>query len=175
MAILKKVIFSLLILLTVFIVVGYFLPSEYRVQRSISINGAADKIYPQVADLRNWRDWGVWYQRDPNMQVEYSGDSIGIGMKSSWKSATEGDGSMTIIALAPNQSVTYELYFSGFDMTSQGQLTFQQSDGQTLVTWTGTGDVGFNAINRYFALAMDSLIGPDLQQSLDNLKAVMED
>ncbi|GAA6186354.1 MULTISPECIES: SRPBCC family protein [Alteromonadaceae] len=175
MAALKKIVFAILILLTLFIVFGYFLPSEYRVQRSITINASADNIYPQVADLKQWRNWGVWYQRDPDMQVEFSGDSASIGMQSSWQSVSEGDGIMTISALEPSQSVTYELYFSAFDMTSQGQLTFQESNGQTLVTWIGTGDVGLNPINRYFALAMDSLIGPDLQQGLENLKGIMED
>ena len=42
------------------------------------------------------------------------------------------------------------------------------------MTWTNQGDVGTNPINRYFAQAMDRLVGPDFETGLKNLKALAE-
>ncbi|GAC14202.1 SRPBCC family protein [Aliiglaciecola lipolytica] len=174
MGMLKKIIFTILTILVIFIAIGYFLPSDYQVQRSVTVNAPAEKVYAQVADLKKWRDWGVWYEKDPNMIVSYSGPESGVGMKSSWKSSTEGDGEMTIVAVEPAKSVTYDLYFPDFEMSSTGQLTFAQNGGQTVVTWVAAGDVGGNPVNRYFAMAMDSLIGPDFEKGLANLKSLSE-
>jgi hypothetical protein len=44
----------------------------------------------------------------------------------------------------------------------------------TRVTWTNEGDVGSSPINRYFAQAMDRLVGPDFEAGLKNLKAIAE-
>ena len=44
----------------------------------------------------------------------------------------------------------------------------------TRVTWTNEGDMGTNPVNRYFGLMMDSMVGPDFEAGLKNLKALAE-
>lgn len=70
--------------------------------------------------------------------------------------------------------VQYSLYFPDFDMSSTGELTLVETDNGTQVTWRDYGDVGFNPVNRYFAVMMDSMIGPDFEAGLANLKNVVE-
>ena len=82
--------------IAVFFVVGLFLPSNFDVQRKVEINASAEQVYTKVADLRAGKTWGVWFERDPNMQVTYTGDVATVGMKSSWISEPEGSGEMTI-------------------------------------------------------------------------------
>lgn len=174
MNLLKRCLIALLFLVVLLMIIGMFLPSKFDVQRSVTIDKRASEIYPFIVDLKRWKDWGVWFERDPNMVVTYSGPSNGLGMKSSWVSAQEGSGEMTITALSKNQSVTYDLYFPDFDMGSTGQLILTESGGSTTVTWQDAGDVGSNPVNRYFAMMMDSLIGPDFEKGLKNLKLLTE-
>ena len=92
MAVLKKIVLGVGLLIAVVVVVGLFLPKQYTVERSILINAQPEEIYPDVVDLRAWQNWGVWFQRDPSMEIDYSGPDRAIGMMSSWTSVTEGNG-----------------------------------------------------------------------------------
>ncbi len=151
---------------------GMLLPSDYHVERSITINAPANEIYPDVADLRAWKAWGVWFERDPNMTLSYEGE--GIGQISRWQSATEGNGEMEVLALVPNESMTYALRFPDFDMGSEGKVSLESTTAGTKVTWENHGDVGAHPLNRYFAYFMDDMIGADFEQGLAKLKQKIE-
>lgn len=174
MTLLKRSFIGLLFIVVVLMIIGMFLPSHFTVERSVVINAPADKIYPHIVDLKEWRKWGVWFERDPQMTVDYTGPDSAIGMKSSWQSEQEGSGEMTIINLVENERVTYSLFFPDFDMGSTGDVILEQNNSSTKVIWRDSGDVGSNPVNRYFAMAMDSMIGPDFQHGLDNLKTMVE-
>ncbi len=174
MAALKKVILALVAITVLFVGVGFFLPSEFRVERSITIDAPAEKVFAKISDLRAWRQWGVWYVRDPKMMVAYGGPEMEVGMTSRWQSETQGNGQMEIIAMEPPRKLVYSLYFPDMDMGSTGEFTLQERDGETRVIWVDYGDVGSNPINHYFAAMMDSMIGPDFEAGLANLKTLVE-
>jgi len=171
---LKKTVIVLAVIVVIFLGVGFFLPSEFKVERSIVVKAPAEEIYQHIVDLKQWKEWGVWFERDPQMTVVYSGPQSAVGMTSSWQSELEGSGEMKIVALIPNQNVTYSLHFPDFDMGSTGELQLAESGMTTTVTWVDYGDVGANPINHYFALLMDSMIGPDFEKGLANLKILVE-
>ena len=59
--------------------------------------------------------------------------------------------------------------------THDVQVRVSAPDGSgTRVTWTNEGDMGANPVNRYFGLMMDSMVGPDFEAGLKNLKALAE-
>lgn len=174
MKLLKTVVIALLLLVLVVVGVGFMLPSKFSVERSIRIEAPPAAVYAQITDLKQWKEWGVWFERDPDMQITYSGNPNQVGMASAWVSASEGSGQMEIQRLVVNQSMTYSLYFPEFEMTSTGEFRLAEMDDHTLVTWKDYGDVGNNPIDRYFALMMDSMIGADFEAGLQNLKKRVE-
>ncbi|GGW76575.1 SRPBCC family protein [Alteromonas halophila] len=174
MAVLRKLILIIAALLIIAVLFGFMLPSHYSVQRSIVIDAPAEEIYPNVVDLRRWQQWGVWFKRDPEMKIDYSGPDRAIGMQSSWISETEGSGEMTITDLEHNHKVVYRLYFPDFDMASTGMVELEPVADGTRVTWSDEGEVGNNPLDRYFVLMIDGLIGPDFEMGLENLKTVVE-
>lgn len=125
-------------------------------------------------DLKRWKAWGVWFKRDPDMQLTYSGPDRAIGMRSEWRSDTEGNGEMTIVGLEHEKRVIYNLTFPDMDMESTGEIVLESVNGSTRVTWMDYGDVGSNITYKYFGLFMDNLIGPDFEDGLANLKTVTE-
>ncbi|MBU3022677.1 SRPBCC family protein [Aestuariibacter sp. A3R04] len=171
---LKRSIIFLTILIVGLLAIGLVLPSDYHVERQVVIQAKPGDIYPSVVDLKAWPKWGVWFKRDPNMQVTYSGPDRAIGMASSWVSETQGSGEMEITDLKYNRKVTYRLYFPDFDMSSTGEVTLEDVEEGTLVTWSDAGDMGLNPVNRYMALMIDGMIGPDFEMGLENLKTVVE-
>lgn len=174
MKMLKKTISVVLLLLLIIVAIGFVLPSEFKVQRQILIEAEPEQVYARLDDLRRWRDWGVWFKRDPDMQVRYEGPDSGIGMRSIWKSDTQGSGQMEIIATEADKRLVYSLYFPEYDMGSTGEFILTRKDGGTQVTWLDYGDVGPNPFMHYMALMMDSMIGPDFETGLENLKTLVE-
>jgi len=156
------------------VAVGFFLPSSFEVKRAIDIQAPPAKVYDMVADPRVWSKWSVWTRRDPKMDIAYGGPPFGQGARWSWKSKSEGTGSMEFVRVEPNKRIEYTLSFPDFGMKSAGTFTFEDHDGGTRVTWTNGGDVGGNPLKHYLAVMMDRMVGPDFEGGLANLKAVAE-
>jgi uncharacterized protein YndB with AHSA1/START domain len=154
--------------------VGFFLPSKFEVSRSIAIEAPAERIYDDIADPRIWKKWSVWTKRDPDMDITYSGPPFGQGAKWSWKSRSEGSGSMEFTRVEPNRRVEYALFFPVFNLRSGGELRLEPEGRATRVTWTNRGDVGSNPLKHYLAASMDRLVGPDFEAGLANLKTLAE-
>jgi hypothetical protein len=168
---LKKFILIVCGLLTSLALAGFMLPNDFKVVRSIDMQGVSPaQVFKAVNQLENWKHWGVWFKRDPNMKVEYLGEKEGVGSKNKWISVTEGSGEMEIFKSELNQLIQYRLHFPDFDMTSIGTIRIRQTSDGVQVTWSDEGQLGMNPVNRYFGLMLDGMIGPDFEQGLKNLE-----
>lgn len=153
---------------------GLFIPSAFKVERSVQVSAPADRIYDLVVEPRKWEDWSVWTRRDPQMRIVYSGPPFGMGARWSWESKKEGSGSMELTRVDPNHRVEYALALPDFNMRTTGAITMEPAGGGTRVTWSTAGDVGGNPLKHYLAASMDRMVGPDFEQGLANLKARAE-
>ena len=171
---LKWILIFVVTLVAAMLLFGLALPSTFRVEREATIKATPERIYALVADPREWAKWSVWNERDPKMKITYSGAPTGKGAKWAWESATEGNGSMEFTNAVPGRVVEFALSFPDMGMNSRGAMSFVGKGESTTVYWHNEGDVGANPVYRYFALAMDKLVGPDFEKGLANLKAVAE-
>ena len=174
MAILIKIIVGLTVLAAAVALIGFALPNQFKIERSTVIAAPAEKIYPLIAEPKNWPRWGVWNQRDPQMKVEFSGPASGTGAKWSWQSKSEGNGVMEFMAADPNKQINYQLTFADFSMTSHGVLSLTPEGTGTRILWTNEGEFGGNPLMRYFGLVMDRMVGKDYEAGLINLKTLAE-
>ena len=174
MALLKKLVISLAVLVVMFYAIGLALPSTFQVERSIVIDAPKQDIYAHIVDLKRWQAWGVWFRRDPNIELSFTGPDRAVGMKTEWQSLTEGNGALTITALEHHKRVTYSLIFAELDKHSNGELILESVNGSIKVTWRDYGTVGSNIAYKYFGLFIDDLIGPDFEDGLANLKTIVE-
>ncbi len=174
MAILIKIFIGLVALVAALAVIGFFLPSNFKIARSIIIAAPAEKIYPMIAETRNWRAWTMWNERDPNMKIDYSGPASGVGAKWAWQSKSEGDGMMEFTAADPLKGISYQLTFPEFGMKSGGVLSMTPDPAGTKIIWTNEGEFGANPFFHYFGLMMDRWVGKDFDAGLAKLKKVVE-
>ena len=171
---LKWVLIGLVGLAVLMFTGGYALSPKFSVARTTTVAAPADKLYALIADPREWKRWTVWNQRDPSMQISYSGPASGAGAGWAWKSASEGDGKMTFTTAEPNRRLAYELFFPDFGTTSTGALSLAPEGAATKVTWSMDGDMGSNPLFRWMALFGDRMVGSDFEAGLANLKALAE-
>lgn len=153
---------------------GLMLSPQFKVVRTVSVNAPPEKVYALVVDPRRWKQWTVWNERDPAMQITYSGPPEGKGAGWAWKSKTQGDGSMTFTDAQANQRLAYDLYFPDFGTTSQGELSFSAKGATTEVSWTMNGNMGKNPLFRWMTLFTDSMVGKDFEAGLARLKNLAE-
>ncbi len=174
MKLVLKILVALVVAVGALVAAGFLLPSGFKVERSVQIDAPASEVYELVASPREWKRWSAWNQRDPAMQIEYTGPASGVGAGWSWKSATEGNGEMEFTAAQPGERVDYVLRFPEFGMESTGVLRIEPDGRGVRLSWSNEGDMGGNPINRWFGVFMDRLVGPDFESGLANLKREAE-
>ncbi len=171
----RKLVVWLMVLLIALVLVGFVLPRQFKVERTVAINAPALTIYPLIAAPANWQQWSVWARRDQSMLMTYSGVGLGKGAKWAWISKQEGNGEMEIIDDVPMRNVVYRLKLADSSMVLNGALTLAPAgDATTKIVWSTDVELGWNPIHRYVGLLMDDRIGKDFDVSLSQLKALAE-
>lgn len=154
---------------------AFFVSPDFSVTRSIEIQAPKAYVFPAVNKLKNWKYWMIWAERDPQMTISYSGPDTGTGSKTAWISESQGSGEMECIKSQPTDSVEYRLTFPDMGMSSQIIMSVEEvSPTVTKVTWNNNGSVGSNPMYKLFAMNMDSMVGPDFEAGLSNMKKWVE-
>ena len=172
---LKKIAIVILVIPIVLLLVSFLLPSRYEVTRTVSMKASADGVFAEINTLKSWTNWTAWTKaKYPDMEVTFAGPESGVGATYSWEGKSTGQGTLTITKSEPGKRVDYDLSFQQGKFKSTGAITIAPAGEMLNVTWSNTGELGSNPINRYFGLMMDKMIGPDFQDGLRNLREMVE-
>lgn len=171
MKILKTIGIILLVLVGAFTVYNAIIDPHYEVERTITIHATPDKISEVVSDFKSWPKWSTWFGKDETMAATFGEPSKGLGGSYSWTSDNMGSGSMEVLDYAIGEHMTTKIVFDGMG-DNQGQWKFNAVPQGTEVTWGFSGDMPF--FFRFMAPAMDASVGPDFEEGLANLKALIE-
>lgn len=163
----------------VILVMGYAatLPDHFQVERSLVIQAAPEKIFPNIDTLRYWQDWSPWERKDPAMQRTLSGPESGVGAAYAWKGNREvGAGRMVIIESTPASRVRLQLDFSApFEARNFSEFTLTRTQAGTRVTWRLWGPSPYFSRLMGIFMDMDKMIGADFEAGLAGLKIQSED
>ncbi len=172
---LKKLLIGLVGLILILVIVGFLLPGDAHLERSITIHAPACTVYSQLENFHRFNLWSPWADLDPNTQYTFSGPPRGKGHKMAWVSEHKnvGSGSQEITATEPFRRLESHL-----DFGAQGQADVYfdlvpQADAVT-VTWGFDSSFEGNFLGRYFGLFFESMLGPDYEKGLAKLKVVSE-
>jgi hypothetical protein len=174
MKLLRNIVLVVLLLPIVLLLVAFFLPSKYRVERTEVIQAPSEAIYPWLAQLRKWPDWTVWSTNyDSTIAHTFSGPAEGAGAEMSW-TAKSGKGSLKLIAADAKSGVKYDLNFEDGKFLCSGGLAMAAAESGTRVTFSNEGEFGMNPVRRYFGLFMDKKMGGLFEKNLRDLKQKAE-
>jgi len=178
MKILKYLGLALTAVLAFVLITGLFLPKEYTLSRTVTIERSNADVYNYVKYLKNQSYYNVWAQMDPNQITTYTGEDGQVGFTSAWKSEVDsvGAGSQTIVAMNEGASIDYEIIFTEpFESTMQTSMVFAPVDSSsTKLTWNFRGDMNYPFNVMLLVYDMEKTLGKDLQQGLNNVKAILE-
>ena len=159
------------VLMALVAVGGFFLPASLEVRRERLIPAPAPALYERVASLRRWPEWAPWWQREPFLEVEYSGPTMGAGAAMAWRSKHEGDGRAKILSVSPDREVALAFDF-GERGDARSVIKFEESSDQrhTKVQWVFRTNFGGNTGRRYFGLLFRAAVEQDLDAGLARLE-----
>ena len=172
----KKLLLSLVALIGLVLGVAYFLPRDFRLSKTVTINAPRETVYDYVRFLRNQEKYSVWVMTDPNVEMTYTGTDGAVGARSAWVSedSNVGVGEQEIKALIPNEKVTVEIRFKKpMEGTNYSDTVVEAIDAtHTKVTnsFYGSNPFPLNIMCPF----MDMLVGGDMQQNMENLKKNLE-
>lgn len=174
---LKKVLIGLVVVLGGFAVFAATRPDTYRVVRTTKVQAPATVVFEQLEDLKRHAAWSPWEKLDPQMKKTFSGPTKGVGQSYSWEGNKQvGKGTMTITDSQPPTQIKCKLE-SKEPFASLANVEFAvtpEGDKAAAVTWSMDGKANFITKVMCIFKPMDSVIGPQFEQGLGQLKTVSE-
>ncbi|MCA1798306.1 MAG: SRPBCC family protein [Xanthomonadaceae bacterium] len=163
-------------LIILFVIVGLLLPRTVTVARVTTIEATASDVYVLVNSFERFSQWSPWQHLDPEQRIRLSGPTEGVGAEMTWASTdpSVGTGRQQIIANDPDRRVLVEFTFEEFPPARAEFTLVPDGAGRTVVTWTLVTDFGYHPVHRWVGLFFDSMVGPDYERGLVNLKALAE-
>ena len=176
MKVLKRIFFALVAVILILVVIGFLLPRQRHVERSVFIDAPPSVVFSQVNGFRNFNDWSPWVAVMPDAEYVFEGPDFGVGSKMSWLAdePRRESGSQTIVASTPYERVDVEMDLGGQGTAQAAYLLVPEDDG-TRLTWSFGTDFGINLLGRYWGLLLDRQLGPLFAQGLTNLKRITEE
>ncbi|MEM8674989.1 MAG: SRPBCC family protein [Cyanobacteria bacterium P01_G01_bin.67] len=176
---LKRISGILASLLIVTVVVGSVLPSQVHVERKLTINARPQQIYPLIANFKQWNKWSPWAKIDPNAEFKIVGR--GLKQKMFWSSEDPrvGKGSQEFITANKPTHIKTHLDF-GKQEIADASFDLIAENNATEVTWSLDTDmragvpIYMKPFGAYLGFFMDSIVGKDYEQGLDNLQKLVQ-
>jgi len=170
----RRLLSVLLAIVVAVILVGFFLPREVLVQRSVVIDTPPQMAFEVLDELAYFNAWSPWYARNAEADYRLEGPASGQGAALSW-SEREGSetGRLWITASMPPERV--ELKMELGETGSDHFFSIQPADGGSEVAWGMRMRFGaLDLTGRYIGLMLPSLVGGDLRRGLEQLKDLLE-
>jgi hypothetical protein len=151
-------------------------PDTFRVQRTIAIDAAPERIFPFLEDFRKYGLWSPYEQVDPSMSRTYSGSKSGKGAVYEWDGKGKaGKGRMEIAHTSPPLMAVIRLDFTRpFQTQNIVEFTLRPEGPSTSVSWAMRGANPYIAKLIQLVINTDRLLGKDFETGLANLKALTE-
>lgn len=166
----------LAIIIAIVLILAAGKPDTFRIERAATMNASAEKVFPLIADFREWLNWSPWEGRDPALKRSYSGAERGKGAVYAWDgNKNVGSGRMEILeANAPSKVVIKLDFLKPFEAHNTAEFTMLPQGGATNVIWVMHGPAPFMSKVMQVFMNMDRMIGRDFEAGLSSLKAVSE-
>ena len=149
---------------------------EMIIEKTVSINRDINEVFSYLKQTKNQDNFSEWNMKDPNMKKDYVGSDGTKGFIYSWdsKDKSVGAGSQEITNIVEGSRIDYQLRFLRpmKNTATSAFLLEKGGDNNTSVTWR------FQSVSKFpmslFASFFKKILGKQLNQSLQNLKAVLE-
>ncbi len=166
---LKRVFAILLTIVILVILVGFMLPRQVTIERSLQIDQPAEVIFEVLNDFRHFGQWSPWHQRNPDAGYRIEGPDSGVGSTLIWSDEDgSGAGRLWIVDVERPRRIDMQMELGESEVDTYFRL--EPAGFGQLVTWGMLMEFGtFDLTGRYVGLMMPGLIGRSYREGLERL------
>jgi uncharacterized protein YndB with AHSA1/START domain len=171
-----RILLAIVVVIAAVLVYAAMKPNTFRIQRSITIDAPANRVFPLINDLHNWAIWEPDDRKDASMTQSFSGTPSGVGAIRDWNAkSSAGKGRMTIVESVPDQKVRiaadWERPFKALNMN---EFVLTPAGSGTQVTWSMEGPNIYMLKLMSVFVNMDKMMGKHFEDGLAGLKSAAE-
>jgi carbon monoxide dehydrogenase subunit G len=180
MKILKIIGIAVLSLIVIALIAVSVMSPKVHMERSIVVNAPPAAVFQHLASFENFNKWSPWVKMDPEAKQTVEGPAMGVGAKMSWEGEKTGKGSQWTVEYEENKRIKNALQFEGMEGATFAELILEEVPEGTKVIWNYDSDVsgtGFGnaSMSKLFnAFALESMLGKQYEDGLNDLKAIVE-
>jgi len=170
---LKYLLYTVLVLGTLWLLLSLFAKKSYRIERSMEIEAPRQTVFEQVRMFKNFTNWSPWHFMDPEMKISIEGTDGEVGAVYKWDSKNEnvGKGYQKIMSVNGGR-LDYEVDF-GLGPSPSSFLV--EGDSQkTKITWVIDMHLPFSMRAGGMLTDLNNYVGKDYENGLVNLKKYCE-
>jgi hypothetical protein len=168
----------ILIIVAIPFVLAIFTPAAFTIEKNIPIIKPKQEVFDYIKLLKNQDHYSKWVMTDPAMKKTFTGIDGTVGFIYAWESENKqvGRGEQEIIKLIDGEMIENEIRFKKpFDGTSYATFqTTSLSPDETNVKWIFKGTKKYPMKVMHVLFNLDKILGKDMQNSLNNLKNILE-
>lgn len=164
----------LLSIVALFLIIPLFLPANFHIERSITIDRSVDIVFQTAVDMNQRAKWDPWIEMEPEAKINVQMTPEIIGSGYHWKGEIIGEGQITIKEFEPNKLIKSDIEFvAPQSMKSDVIWNFEETDKGTMITWAFEGSLSY-PLEKWSGLFMDKFMGPQFEKGLNNFKKLVE-
>jgi len=149
------------------------LPSEVKVSRAVVINAPTDKVYTQLANFKNWKNWQPMFAS--NLSTTTYSDST-VTPQNAFCDITYQDRHVHLNMIAIDSiSINFLMQSKGeYEIVNTINITPVKADNQIQVEWRALTKLHWYPWDKFYGIFIDKITGDGYEDALNNLKAFTE-
>lgn len=165
-------------LIALLLIIPLFTKKAYIVERAVTIAKPLDEVFAYVLQLKYQNQYNKWWMVDPNAKKDYRGTDGTVGFVAAWDSENKqlGKGEVEIMSIQQGERIAQQVRFERpFKNIADTAFTFKAlNPNQTKVAWTFAGKFKYPLNLMLLIMNMDKMLGNDQQETLENLRKILE-
>lgn len=157
----KLALISFILLFTLVTLFSLLLPSTVIISRAIDLNAPSDAIYNKLGSTKEWSSWLA------------NRDTLPVAVSNN-RTFRMGDTKVLITSVSPTQIKTTWQVRDGQKMPGTFNIIKHESSSLVTVQWQFVQNVRWYPWEKFASIVSDKVLGPFMEQSLDNLKKSIE-
>ncbi len=171
------ILYIILSLIALILIVAALIGTAWDFEKSISIKAPVEKVWGNVKSLHALNNWNPWMTKDPDINIEYSGNDGTPGASFSWVSSVKnvGEGRQTIIKVTDKSELISRVDFvKPFAGTGNAFMRLATEGEITKATWRMESSTPYpmNFIKIFGVIEKN--MEKDFSSGLNKLKAICE-
>ncbi len=170
---LKYLLYTVLVLGTLWVLLSLIAKKSYRIERSMEIEAPREIVLEQVRLFKNFTNWSPWHFMDTTMKISIEGTDGELGAVYKWDSNNEdvGKGYQKLVSANAGR-LDYEVDF-GIG-PSPSYFLVEGDTQKAKITWVIDLHLPFNMRAGGMLTDLNTYVGKDYENGLVNLKKYCE-